>query len=135
MSTKIHEVTSIPCLQPEQSPPVLRLQATTDPEIKTWFRRMAPRRKNDGPHFSVHDFEGARPRIVPVNADGQEREEDNFGAKQQRVRKKRWVRMHIRARLQRRFPYGIRLCICCQLQRHLAVGEKLPEQGLWNARA
>ena len=83
---------------------------------------MAPRRKNDEPHFSVHDFEGARPRIVPVNADGQEREKDNFGAEQQRVGKKRWVRMHIRARLQRRFPYGIRLCICCQLQRHIAVG-------------
>ena len=129
MSTKVHEITNMPCLQPEQSPPVLLLQATTDPVTKTWFRRMAPRGKDDDPHFSVHDFEGARPRIVPVNADGQEREEENFGAKQQGVRKERWVRMHKHACLQRRFPYGSRLGVHRQ---HVSVashcsGGKSPE--------
>lgn len=94
MSTKIHEVTNISCLQPEQSPPVLQLQATTDPDIKiTWFRRMAPRGK-DGPHFSVHDIEGPRSRIVVVNTGGHERNEENFSTKQHAVAKNCWVRLH-----------------------------------------
>lgn len=71
---------------------------------------MVPREK-DSPHFSVHDFEGTRSRIVSVNTDGQEREEDNFGGKQQAVGKECWVRIHKLACLQRRYPYGIRLVI------------------------
>jgi hypothetical protein len=73
---------------------------------------------------------------VPVYTDGQERKEENFGAKQQGVGKERWVRIHNRACLQRRFPYGI--CLGDHRQ-HVSVashcsGGKSPEQGLWNAR-
>ena len=96
---------------------------------------MAPREKDDS-HFSVHDTEGTRSRIVVVDTDGQERKEENFGTQQQGVANNCRVRMHKHACLHRRHPYGVRLGVNVSmcLQRHIALRQIYQSEACGNAR-
>jgi hypothetical protein len=119
INTKMPRVTIYPLLRLQQSASARRKQATADPVIKkqNLGRTRDSTQEQVITHFSVHDAESTKPRIVLVNADRHQQQEENLRAKYHAVVKEPNVCVQPQARLYLGFPNRTDLQVSISMER------------------